>query len=46
MFIGRNSMNNFFSKFEFSNLIIYGFKFEFDKSKLFRVQVRNVYRSQ
>ena len=39
-----SSSSTYFSKselkFEFSNLIIYELKFEFDKNKLFRVQVR------
>jgi len=35
-----SSSSTYFSKFEFYNLIIYEFKFEFDKYKLFRVQVR------
>ena len=37
-----SSSSTYFSKFkfEFSNLIIYEFKVEFDKNKLFRVQVR------
>ena len=34
-----SSSSIYFSKSEFSNLIIYEFKFEFDKNKLFRVQV-------